>query len=93
MNRTFWNGEPCNAIRGTAVVADLPEFPQYWARVEGIVGQRIPVVEVSYGDWKYVLDNRFGQGWLKVTKGHGSPQYGHSQVGIEPNSFVMEGLS
>ena len=24
MPKTFWNGEPCNAVRGTGVVADDP---------------------------------------------------------------------
>ncbi|MFF2026588.1 MULTISPECIES: hypothetical protein [Bacteria] len=93
MTETFWNGERAPAVRGTAVVADAPEFPQYWARTEGIVGQRIAVVLVSYGDWEYILDNRRGQAWDKVTRGNGSPRYGHADVAIEPNSFVMDGLS
>lgn len=93
MTQTFWNGEPAPAVRGTAVVADAPEFPQYWARTEGIIGQRIPVVRVQYGQWLYVLDNRRGQAWDKVTRGNGSPRYGHADVKIELGSFVMDGLS
>lgn len=90
---TFWNGERVVAVRGTAVVADAPEFPQYWARTEGIVGQRIAVVRVVYAPFVYVLDNRQGQAWEKVTRHKGSPRYGHADVRIEPNSFLMEGLS
>ena len=94
-SETFWNGLPTPARRGTAVVAAAPEFPQYWAKVEGIIGQRIPVVEVvldgvNYGGGIDYLDNRDEQGWRKVTNGHGSPQYGHKNVGIEPGSFIPE---
>jgi hypothetical protein len=90
--RTFWNGLPTEAVRGTAVVADAPEFPQYWARREGIIGKRIDVVRVvldgvNYGGGIDYLDNRDGSGWLKVTEGHGSPAYGSAHVGIEPDSF------
>ncbi|MDF3309784.1 hypothetical protein P3H15_32720 [Rhodococcus sp. T2V] len=92
MTDTFWNGEPAAALRGTAVVVDAPEFPQYWARAEGIVGQRIAVVRVSYCQHITYLDNRTGKGWLKVTKGFGSPRFGHADVRIEPDSFVAGGL-
>lgn len=90
---TFWNGLPTTAIRGTAIVADCSEFPRYWARVEGIIGQRIPVVMVvldgvSYGGGIDHLDDRDGSGWHKVTIGHGGPAYGHAEVEIEPGSFT-----
>lgn len=89
---TFWNGMPTPARRGTAVVADAPEFPMYWAR--DLVGQRIAVVEVvldgvNYGGGIDYLDDRHGQGWAKVTEGHGSPRYGHASAAIEPGSFVV----
>jgi hypothetical protein len=92
---TFWNGLPTRATRGTAVVADAPEFPAYWAKTEGIIGQRIPVVEVdlngvNYGGGIDYLDNRDGSGWRKVTTGHGGPAYGHKNVAIEPGSFTPD---
>ena len=93
MTHTFWNGTHADAILGTAVVADAPEFPQYWAKTEGIIGERIAVVRVDYCKHVTYLDNRTGQGWAKVTEGHGSPRYPHSDLDIEPNSFVMDGLS
>ena len=91
---TFWNGLPTPARRGTAIVAHSPEFPQYWAGVEGIIGQRIPVVEVvldgvNYGGGIDYLDDRDGSGWRKVTEGHGGPAYGHRGVEIEPGSFEV----
>lgn len=73
------------------MVADSPEFPQYWAR--GLVGQRIAVVEVelggvNYGGGVFYLDDRDGSGWAKVTEGHGSPRYSHANLSIEDDSFV-----
>jgi hypothetical protein len=98
MSETFWNGLPTTAARGTAVVADAPEFPAYWARTEGIIGERIPVVEialdgVNYGGGTDYLDNRDGSGWRKVTDGHGGPRWPHRNVGIEPGSFVPDGIA
>ena len=86
---TFWNGIPIKARCGTAVIADAPAFPNYWAR--SIVGQRIAVVEVNldganFGGGIDYLDDREGQGWAKVTGG-GSPRAGHANVAIEPGSF------
>ena len=91
--KTYWNGLPTEAERGTAVVADAPEFPLYWAKLEGIVGQCIPVVRVvldgvNYGGGVTYLDDRDGEGWLKVTDGHGSPAYGFKTVRIADGSFI-----
>lgn len=88
-SKTFWNGIPITAKRGTAIVAEAPEFPEYWA--QDLVGERIPVVEANldganYGGGISYLDNRDGSGWRKVTTG-GSPQVGHRDVSIVPGSF------
>ena len=92
---TWWNGLPTVAAKGTAVVADDPRFPLYWAKTEGIIGQRIPVVMVvldgvNAGGGIDYLDNRDGSGWRKVTEGHGSPRWPHSNVRIEPDSFRFD---
>lgn len=89
--KTFWNGLPTPALRGTAVVAPAPEFPQYWAA--DLVGQRIAVVlvvldGVNYGGGTSYLDDRDGSGWAKVTEGHGGPRWPHSDVAIVPDSFM-----
>lgn len=93
ITETFWNGLPTPAERGTAVVADAPAFPLYWARE--LVGQRIAVVRVdlngvNYGGGIDYLDDRDGSGWRKVTEGHGGPRYGHRNVAVEPESFRTE---
>jgi hypothetical protein len=85
VTQTYWNGEPCTATRGTAEVADAPEFSMYWAR--DLVGQRIPVVRVNYFVHPFYLDDQDGRGWHKVTKGKGSPREGHRNVAIVQDSF------
>ena len=94
-SETRWNGLPTPAMRGTAVVAASPEFPQYWAR--DIVGERIPVVMVvldgvNYGGGTDYLVNRDASAWRKVTNG-GTPNLGHRSVAIEENSFVPDEIA
>lgn len=87
---TRWNGEPCQAERGTGIVADLGQFPFYWARNTGLVGTRVALVRVVYGgSTSYLLDDE-GQGWAKVTLGGGGPHVGHKNVTIEEGSWVPE---
>ena len=90
--KAYWNGLETTAIRGTAIVAEAPEFPNYWA--QELVGVRIDVVEiildgVNAGGGIAHLDNRDGTAWLKVTEGGGSPQLPHRNVNIVPGSFAM----
>ncbi|MDI1288686.1 MAG: hypothetical protein PSX37_01885 [bacterium] len=94
--QAYWNALPTPARRGTAVVADTPDMPLHWARTEGIVGQRIAVVEVvldgvNSGGGRLYLDDREGQGWWKVTERFGSPSAGHKGVRIVPESFTSAG--
>lgn len=89
----YWNGLETTAIRGTAIVADEPKFPEYWAAKEGIIGQRIDVVRVdlegvNFGGGIAYMDNRDGSAWNKVTNGRGSPSYGHRDVTIVEDSFI-----
>lgn len=95
MSATFWNGMPTKALRGSAIVADDGQFPAYWARTEGLIGQRIPVVlvvldGVNYGGGTDYLDNRDGSGWRKVTEGRGGPRWPHRNIDIVAGSFVPE---
>lgn len=90
IEQAFWNGIPIDSMRGTAIVADAPEFPEYWAR--DIIGERIPVVMVNLdgandGGGIDYLDNRENHGWAKVTTGKGSPSYGHRNISIVEGSF------
>lgn len=89
---TYWNGLPTEAERGTAVVADCPEAPGYWAR--DLIGERIAVVRVpldgvAYGGGVTFLDDRHGQGWAKVTEGRGSPGWGHADVTVQSDSWEV----
>jgi hypothetical protein len=92
MEQTYWNFQETPCIQGTAVVADAPEFPQYWAR--DLIGQRIAVVQVGGqlveggpGTPQRYLDDRNGCGWEKVTYGRGGPAAPHADLSIVPGSF------
>jgi hypothetical protein len=81
---TRWNGEPCQARRVTAIVADSTFFPEYWAR--DLVGTRRKAVEVMYGGSVFFLDDEDDSGWAKVTSG-GSPSHGHRNLVVDPDSI------
>lgn len=53
--RTYWNGEPCEARRVTVVVADRPETRAYWAR--HLVGTRRAAVEVTRLGHTFYIDD------------------------------------
>lgn len=89
---TYWNGMPAAAQRGTGIVVDRGDFPLYWARTEGIVGQRIPIVRVTYRNQVFDLDDRDDIGWTKVTTLHGSPRASHRNVVIDPDSWQSRAL-
>ncbi|MFI1535511.1 hypothetical protein [Streptomyces anandii] len=84
MADTRWNGEPCQALRITAIVADNSAFPLYWAR--HLVGTRRKIVQVEYGGETFYLDDEDGSGWNKVTHG-GSPHWTHSSITVDPDSI------
>lgn len=84
---TYWNGEPCKARKISAIVTDDVSFPLYWARREDLVGERIDLVEVEYSTETFYLDDRDGHGWYKVTRGRGSPRFGHREVTINHESI------
>lgn len=75
-DRTYWNGEPCHAVRVQLRVSAPPQglHPQYWAAEH--IGQVRPAVRVVYGDQTFYIDDEAGAGWAKVTTGHGSPAVG-----------------
>lgn len=85
MIQTFWNGEPCHAVRGKGVVADLPDRSNYWARP--LIGIVIPVVRINYNGLAFDIDDRDGSGWAKVTICNGSPSYAHRNVKLRPGTF------
>jgi hypothetical protein len=77
---TFWNGEPCQATRGVGTVADAPEFPLYWAR--SMVGERVPVVQVTYGEQRFTLYDEGSAAWRALTIGRGSPRWLKSSLTV-----------
>lgn len=78
--QAYWNGEPCEARR-VRVVVGKSQLPTWWcAKLEGT---ERAAVEVTYYGEKFYLDNENGSGWLKVTKGRGSPHLGHSSLPVD----------
>ena len=94
----YWNGEPCKARKVAVEVADS-SAPRYWARgLVGTRRDAVEVEyggEVFYLDdeaWAYSEEGAFarpfelipaGQGWAKVTDGHGSPAFGHRELRVK----------
>lgn len=81
---TFWNGEPCTAVRVQLRVGAPPDglHPQYWAADH--IGQVRAAVRVDYGGHRVWLDDVDGSGWAKVIDGRGSPRWpSRSLYGVE----------
>jgi len=77
--KTEWNWEPARAQRVTVIVADAPQFPQYWARP--YIGQERFAVEIYQNGQTFYIDNEDGSGWDKVTSG--GPWMGHRNLEIK----------
>ena len=78
--RTFWNYEPTPA-RIVRVIVGPPPVKTWWCA--DLEGTEREAVEVSYpGGEPFYLDNENGQGWAKVTKGRGGPDWGHSSLPV-----------
>lgn len=85
IENAYWNGEPTRARHCKVQVIDKGTFPQYWARLEGLVGTVQPAVEVVVDPvlgLRSYLDNRNGEGLEKVTTGKGSPRWGHKSFEV-----------
>lgn len=84
MEEAFWQGEKVNATRGTGVMVDSPQFPQFWGRTSNLIGQRVPVVKVKMrtDDEPFYLYNRDNEGWRKLTEGKGSPRWPHRDLDV-----------
>lgn len=91
--KTYWNGLPTSATRGTAVVARKQPWPKFWG--SSLVGQRIEVVRVVHdmvifdGKIDY-LDDRYGEAWDKVTEAFGSPTYPHRSLLVDEGTFEIK---
>lgn len=84
-DKTFWNFEPTPARKVRVIVGPCLR-PTYWHN--GLEGTEREAVEVNYHGEIFYLDNEggpswpAGEGWDKVTKGRGSPDWGHSEIPV-----------
>lgn len=74
---TFWNGEPCQAVR-VVVIVGAPPRPTWWCAA--LEGQQRKAVRVTYNGQVFYLDDETGTGWHKVTSGRGDPWIGHKSL-------------
>lgn len=87
--KTFWDGEPADCKRGTAIIARPPGVhPTWWTEVQGLTGTARRVVRVQKDNRIFYIDDQDGSGWRKVTNGRGSWQFGHRSLYIRPDSFI-----
>ncbi len=83
---TYWNYEPtpCRIVR---VIVGRSLVPTWWCA--GLAGTEREAVEVNYHGDVFYLDNpgvpavNPNEGWLKVTKGRGGPEWGHHELPVE----------
>lgn len=71
---TFWNGEPTPARRVMVNVGESDVSTWWCASLAHTIRK---AVEVTYGGCVFFLDDEQGDGWRKVTEGHGSPNVSH----------------
>lgn len=83
---TRWNGEPAECRRVSIVVARGPH-PTPWYLPT--IGTRRKAVEVTYGSTVFYLEDGEGEGWRKVTEGHGGPAWTHRNLYAEPGSVEV----
>ena len=76
---TYWNGEPAPAREVRVIVGEVP-IKTWWCH--GLTGQERDAVEVNCEGQTFYLDNENGEGWAKVTIGHGSPNWGHRSLPV-----------
>ncbi|MGG5486288.1 hypothetical protein [Gaetbulibacter sp. PBL-D1] len=73
----YWNGEPATFV-GVLYQVQEPEIKTWWqAQYVGTMRQGI---EVTYGGETWIIDNKYGDGFYKVTQGMGSPNCAHKSV-------------
>jgi hypothetical protein len=90
--KTFWNYEPAPA-RVVRVIVGKSKQPTWWCA--SLEGTEREAVEVTYHGSVFYLDNEggeishmggaswpAGEGWAKVTKGRGGPDWPHSELPV-----------
>lgn len=79
---TYWNGEFCKATKVRVEVGQAPT-PTWWCvKLKGTIRK---AVKVEHPEKTFFLDDEDGTGWLKVTRGRGSPMWNHHAL---PDSSV-----
>lgn len=82
-----WNGEKCEAVRGTIIVG-AADRPTYWHA--DLTGTRRKCVRVTSMGQTFFLDDEDGQGTAKVYEEGGGPRSGHRSLpDSEAETFIL----
>jgi hypothetical protein len=84
--KTYWNGQLSACRRLRAIVGQSPSG--WWCAK--LAGQERDVVEVTYYDAVFYIDNQNGSGWEKVTEGRGQPIHPHRALPISRITKILE---
>jgi hypothetical protein len=82
MVRGKWNGDTNILFCAVDYVVQQPSNPMWWsAHHVGETRQGILVLNPEDG-YRFLIDNKFGDGWYKVAVGNGSPGCGHKSADV-----------
>lgn len=88
MNAPQWNGEPCEAAKGSVIVG-ASQRPTWWC--PELEGQRRKCVRVTYQGETFFIDDEDGSGSRKVFEEGGGPMSYHASIPVDdPASFQAE---
>lgn len=75
----YWNGTRSVEFEVLAVVIlPVADKPAHWQN--SLAGTIRQVLRISDGQESWMIDNETGEGYYKITDGHGSFRCGHSSV-------------
>lgn len=81
-----WNGEPCQAEVGTAIVGKSPR-PTWWCA--GMEGRRRKCVRVCYQGETFYLDDEDWSGSFKIFVAGGDPFTGHKSLPVDDETSFL----
>lgn len=79
MKTGYWNGEPTAQFEGiTYEVTKIESKPLHWQNP--LAGTRRQGLIITQGNETWIIDNEHGDGYHKLTEGHGMWTSGHASV-------------
>lgn len=73
----YWNGEPAKFV-GVIYQVSPPQVATWWQAM--YIGEERQGIEITYSGETWIIDNEYGDGFFKVTRGMGSPRCPHRSI-------------